>query len=133
MSNNFSDISVDPSTGDLDLNGAQLNKVEGGEAVAQEIRIGLRLFQGEWFLDQRVGMPYFQSIFVKNPNINLLRDLFRRAIKSVPGVTTVDRMVMGLDAATRTLDVSFTCQTAVGDIPLEFKEAFVLPQVVGAA
>ena len=121
----MSDIALD-SSGDLDFTGAELSLLVDAEAIAQEIRIGLKMFKGEWFMDTRVGMPYMTDIFVKAPKLNVLQSIFVRAIESVPGVRSVDRCTVTLDTPTRTLLVSFTATSDTG-AALEFEEAFVLP------
>lgn len=124
----MSDIKLG-TDGDLDLSGSELTLVEDAEAIAQEIRIGLKLFQGEWFLDQRVGMPYIQQILVKNPNLDVLQNLFVQAIESVPGVATVDDCALTLDNETRTLLVTFTATTDDGE-SVGLAEAFIFPQAL---
>lgn len=78
-----------------------------GESVAQHIRIRLLTVLGEWFLDLREGMPYYEEILVKGPNIARLRQIYRTAIGEVPGVREVPVLRLALDRATRTLTVTF--------------------------
>lgn len=124
----MADFALD-ATGDLDVSGGTLHAVYGREAVAQEVRIGVRFFLGEWFLDTRIGIPYFTDIFRKNPNLGLIRDIFRRAIESVPGVLAVTDITLDFDAPTRKLSLNFACTTTEDgedDQPLLFQEALVI-------
>lgn len=71
--------------GDIDLTGGKQTLVtDPVQAGAIKLRNRLLLFKGEWFRDTRVGLPYFEQILVKNPNIALLENIFRQAIVSTP-------------------------------------------------
>lgn len=114
------DLALDDS-GDLDLTGGELRLVSGVEAVRQHIRIRLRTVLGEWFLDQRIGVPYFEHILVKNPNPVLVRSIIRETILGTPGVSSVSRLEFELDRVTRKLTVD---GAAVGDDGTPFDFAF---------
>lgn len=117
------DLKLD-NNGDLDLTNGEMSLVTDGERMAQQIRIRLRMFKGEWMLDQRQGMPYLQELF-RRPYVEALAlARFRTAIQGVPGVQHVENLQLEL-SATRQLSVSFE---AVGDTeaPIVF-ERFVLP------
>lgn len=72
-----------------------------------------QFFEGEWFLDTRIGAPYFRLILVKNPDLSIIRQVLRKIILSVEQLATVDRMDFDLDRATRTL--SFTFEATASD------------------
>lgn len=101
-----------------------LSLVTGRDAIAQHLSVRLRTFRGEWRLDERVGLPYFQSILVKAPNMAVVRSIYRRAILSTPGVTSLEGLTVSLDYLTRTLSVSFRAQTTDG--PLDFSEEVII-------
>lgn len=119
------DLKLD-SNGDLDLTNGELSLVSGGERMAQQIRIRLRIFLGEWFLDQRQGMPWLQLILAVKPfPLEFASTRIRQAILGVPGVLSVRNLIVSPDPSTRHLTVSFE---AIGDgeaVPI-FRE-FVLP------
>lgn len=76
-----------PIIGDLYLEGGtpRLTKTLA-EEVAQELFIRFRFFQGEWFLDGTVGLPYNQKILgVKTP-IGILDQIFKSVVTTCPGV-----------------------------------------------
>jgi hypothetical protein len=95
-------------TGDNDLffENGRLRLIRGAEEKAQKIRNRLQLFRGEWFLDVRVGVPYFASVFIKAPDLELVKRIFRRAIMSVEGVADVLDVVVKLNPD-RSLDYAF--------------------------
>jgi len=53
--------------GDLDISGNHLTLTDGIEAIRQHLKVKFQIFLGEWFLDESVGVPYFQQIFVLHP------------------------------------------------------------------
>lgn len=117
----FTDIALDEN-GDLDSSDGDLHLLSDLDAVKQDITIRLQMFRGEWFLDTEEGMPYFQEILVKNPNINAIKTLFANAILSTPTVTSVNNLALDYDKALRTLLVSFDAtSTLVGPIDYERK------------
>ncbi len=77
------------------------------EYTAQKLRQRLKFFLAEWFLDQRLGVPYFQKIFVENPDLPLLTTLYSRIVVGTPGVASVESLVLRFDRKTRILYVSF--------------------------
>lgn len=110
---------------DLDLAGDRASLVTGADAVAQKIGVRLRLFRGEWFLDERVGVPYYEQVLVKNPNLVAIRSLFRRAIATTPGVEEVTSLDLTVDTAQRRAEVSFRARANDGEI-IEGREEFIL-------
>jgi len=75
-------------------------------AVAQHIVIRLLFFFGEWFLDAREGMPWFELILIKNPDLTAVTNIFRDVIVGTPGVATIARINLDLDRTTRVLRVT---------------------------
>jgi hypothetical protein len=122
----MSDFKLDPVTGDLDLSTGDLQFVTGADAVAQHLLVRLRFYLGEWFLDTRVGIPYYSQILVKNPNLAAIRTTYRQAILSTPGVETLERMDLEFDAATRELALDFSARLAGETVARDFSEVFIL-------
>ncbi|MFY1894735.1 hypothetical protein ACOTCN_12180 [Achromobacter xylosoxidans] len=50
----------------LDLVG-RASLIDGAAKVAQQIKVTLLAFLGEWFLDTSFGVPYFEEVLVKTP------------------------------------------------------------------
>jgi hypothetical protein len=123
----MSDLKLETSgehEGDLAVEMGDLVIVDGIEAIAQDIWICLRFFKGEWDLDQNIGMPYFQKILVKAPNMAVIRQIYQKAILSRPGVQSITELTLTLDSATRTLRIAFRAKTIAG--PLTFDKEFIL-------
>jgi hypothetical protein len=119
------DLKLD-TTGDLDISDDALHLVDGADAIAQHVQIRLRLFKGEWFLDAEVGLPYYDTVLVKAPDLLAIRSVIRQAILETPGVASLDGFEMEFDRAARSLAVSFTATTDDGQ-QLDFSRRFVIP------
>lgn len=108
------DLALDPLTGDLAF-------VSDLDAIAQAIDQKLSLFRGEYFLDESLGMPYFEEIFVKNPNMIAVREWFRTTILSVDGVLEVKSLSLDYVTVSRDLSVDFIVSTDLGELSQTFE------------
>lgn len=121
----MADLKLSTLDDDLDLTGEQLSIVTGDDAIVQHLSVRLRLFKGEWFLDLRVGIPYYDSILIKNPDLVAIRSIFRRAILTTPGIASLDALDTEFDAANRRLTVTFTAIKDDGET-LDFSKEFII-------
>lgn len=110
------DLKLDPATGDLALEGGDLVLVSGLDAIAQSCRMRLLFFAGEWFADLDAGVPYFGEVLVKNPNPDQLRGIFRDVILGTEGVTDLPELALVYDGTARTLSITFTASTDLGQL-----------------
>lgn len=92
------------AAGDLEITPA--GDVCTTSSVAQAVRIRLRWFLGEWRLLPAMGFPYFEEIFVKNPNLSKIRFLLREEIMAVEGVSEVVSVTIDPDPHTRKADIA---------------------------
>lgn len=107
------DLQLDDATHDLVfVNGALQLRVD----VAQKIKIRLLFVRGEWFLDIEEGLPYLQQIFVKSPNLDLLRSVYRSEIMNTLGVLDVRTIELTYETTTRKLSVSWSADTDQGEV-----------------
>jgi hypothetical protein len=74
-----------------------------------------RSFKGEWFLDTRVGVPWYEFLGVKNPDLGVIRQIFTRVILSVEEVTSIKSLEMKLNKD-RTLDFTFEAVAIDGQV-----------------
>lgn len=110
----MSDLKLSGS--DLDLTGHQISLVTGSDAIAQQLELRLRMFLGEHFLDTRLGIPFYRDVLVKNPNIPLLRSIFKEAILTTPGVVSLQDLQVVVNAAARQLELSFSATVDTDEI-----------------
>ena len=108
------DFALSAAKHDLIMKNGDLVLIDDAERVAQQVKIKLKSFFGEWFLDTTYGVPYLEDIMVKKPNMEQVRNIFRQQILDVDDVTAVSSLVLTLNSASRELTADFTCQTAYG-------------------
>jgi len=111
-----------PVEHDLRLVDGMIPLVEGLDAIRQDLVVSLRWFYGDWFLDRRAGLPWFEQILGHRAGVEVVERILRRAILQRPGVTSIDTLVVTADPD-REVSVSFRARTIEG--PLELRD-FVL-------
>lgn len=109
------DLALDAKTHDLALNG-DVWFIDNAERVAQQIKIQLLTFLGEWFLDVTHGVPYLDYVLIKNPNFTLIRELFREQILKVDGVSNLVSIDIDFESTTRKMLLSYEAETEYGMI-----------------
>lgn len=93
---------------DLALVNGELVLVDDiAQCAAIELQNKFLFGKGEYFLDTREGIPYFEKIFVKNPDVLAIRQLFRSLILATRGVKNVLELSVTNDPATRKGSFSF--------------------------
>lgn len=95
-----------PNSGDLDLLNGQIHFWDAMEGRRQKIATILRFFKGEWWLNRDEGIPYFESVIGKQRTA-IVRNVFRQALLTCPGVVSIPTLQLVLDNATRELAVDF--------------------------
>ena len=121
----MADLQLD-TTGDLLVQDDELKLVIDDDAIVQHTSIRLRFFQGEFFLDTRLGVPYFDQILIKNPDLVAIRGILREAILETPGIQALDAFTTDFDAATRKLTVTFTARKTSNGELLDFTQEFLI-------
>lgn len=104
------DLAID----DTDPTGIDLVLISNAEGVAQQIKMALLLWAGEWFLDTSVGVPYQSDIFIKNPDLSTIRSLLVATIAAVPNVIVVDYLDLSPIDNSRAMSVSWGAATDFG-------------------
>lgn len=107
---------LDPNTHDFVLVDGTFDTVEGIAATAQEIKTRILLFKGEYFLDRREGVPYFQELLQKGVPVERVISVMRQVIQSVPSVIDVPRVDVSLDRANRVASVSWEARNTDGTL-----------------
>ena len=98
---NNGDIKI-TETGDITLT----------DSIRQAVLIRLRWFFAEWRFNPQAGFPYFDDVFIKNPNTPKIKGLLRSEIMSVDGVTDVKNIEIKVDNIKRHADVFFDIETS---------------------
>jgi hypothetical protein len=115
------DVALAPD-GDILIDAEGLHFVSGMAAVVQGVQIRLLLFFKEWFLNQDVGVHYFEELIgdaSKSAGVeDRARAAFAAAILDTPGVTAILQLDVVIDANARTMSVTWQAQCAFGDTPV---------------
>lgn len=104
------DLQLEDATMNLDLStnfGFTLT-TDLSKYVSQKLRIALRIFKGEYFLNNTLGLPYFEEFFKKDPNIDFIEDLYKAKIAGIYGVEEITFFELLTDTITRDFVVNFT-------------------------
>lgn len=110
------DIALNTKTHDIVVDGGNFRLIDNKERIAQQLRITLWEWLGEWFLDKRDGVPYREYILVKNPNLKHIRQVLSENIMKVDGVNRIEELNLNFDPKNRTLIVDFEIDTDDGQI-----------------
>lgn len=106
------DLKRDWATGDLAL---PVQWVDGAELFRQRLAIRFSWVRGEWFRDQRQGIPWFDLVLRKNPDPRVLRYVLREVVLTTPGCEQLTSFDLGYDTKTRTLSPSFEATLTTGE------------------
>ena len=80
---------LNPTTWDLVIDASgNIAVADGPYALAQDAASAIKLFLSELWFDTTQGVPYFEQILGRPPNISLLKAKLSTAAKTVPGVVS---------------------------------------------
>ena len=90
----------------------------GQNPVLQDVLFRLRTFQGEYFMDASIGVPWYQQLLGIKTGLasGSLSAVLSDAILSTPGVLRLDRFSASLSTSTRVLSISFAAVTVSGNV-----------------
>lgn len=110
------DIYLDPTSHDIVYSNGDIRLTKNIlEDATQRIKVRLQIFKGEWVLDNREGVPYFQDILTKSSK-EANDAIFRAKILEEPLVDTIVDFNSTQDRLTRTYSLDFSVQLVGGDI-----------------
>jgi hypothetical protein len=117
-------IAIDPASDDIAL---PVKLVRGNDAYVQRLRHRFRFFLGEWFLDLRLGAPYYDRVLVKNPDERVVRAVLTQIIQTTPGTLRIEKMRYAFDDRARTLTLDeLEIRTSDGDLLKLDSEDFII-------
>lgn len=83
-----------------------LLEVYNDEQLRQQVIARLKFFKGEYFLNRREGIPYYDYILVKNPNLDLINAIMRLQVKKIPGIFSIDFLTLEFNRKERKLKIN---------------------------
>ena len=94
------------STGDIYV--TEAGDISLTESVRQAVIIKIKWILDEWRLGPDIGFPWFEEVFIKNPDLAKIRSLLRSAIMEVQGVQSAKVTEAVIDTQKRSLTVKFS-------------------------
>lgn len=104
------DLKID-ETGDLYFNAGRTSLVSGNELLAQKVRLVLQTNQGEWELNDEIGID-FSAMLRKNPDKSQIYDTVLNGLHQIDEtfkIISYDFVTEG-----RTLKMSFVARNSAG-------------------
>ncbi|GHU37515.1 hypothetical protein FACS1894105_09780 [Clostridia bacterium] len=86
MNDNRFDIALD-YTGDIVV--SETGDIVQTDSIRQAVSIHLKWFLSEWRFNRVYGVPYFEEILVKNPDIERIKTILRDECMTVIGVLDI--------------------------------------------
>lgn len=108
------------SNGDVDI--SETGDISLTKSIRQNAQIRLRWIKNEWKLGPEFGFPWFEDVFVKNPDVSRINMLIRNEISQIEGIKNVIVTKSTLDKQNRIAKFEFTY--SVGEET--FREELVL-------
>lgn len=105
--------------GNIDVTGNKLVIIKDLDALVQYIEQKYSMAKGEYFLDKRLGIPYFENIFIKGVNAYNVETILKRVLISIEEVYEITSFEIDIDSAQRKLTVNFECNTQFGELTSE--------------
>lgn len=99
---------------DLDTSALDLQMVADAAQVRQQLKIKLKLWKSEWFLDTEFGTPYLQEILGKQLTLSGALAAIKTSILEVEGVRQIITFEYNFSNATRVMTVNFEVDTPFG-------------------
>ncbi len=84
-------IEIDPVTDDIAI---PVVFIRGLPAVSQKLQNRFHFFKGEWHLDLRQGLPWYQRILGKIDNKIVAKFILKETIRTCPGILSVRKFVI---------------------------------------
>ena len=93
--------------------GRGATRVDGisDEYITQLVKCRLLFILGTWELDISLGIPWLQTLLVKDVEDSLFQGIIYDAIKNTPGVSRVDEIRLNRDHDKRIMYISFKATT----------------------
>lgn len=89
-----------------------ISGVDSDKEIQQRVKVRLRAFKGEWFLNTDYGVPYFFDILgTKSLDLNIVESFLRTAILGVQGVKEMIQSVVDYDPNERKVSYTFQATT----------------------
>lgn len=116
MADPVRDFSLDDD-GDLAVANGDRVLVAGRDAVKQGCQVKAKVFLGEIYLNQSIGVDYLNKILIKNPDPLVVREQIRARLLAVPDVLEVVGSQLTIDS-NRAATITYQIRDAYSETPV---------------
>lgn len=110
------DIELNRDTHDLDIENGDFRLTPTEQlSIRQKLIIKLSTFKGEWFLDDQLGIPYYEAVLGKGRSQATIDAIFKRAILETEGVKGIVSFQSNITKQ-REYVMRFTARTVEDDV-----------------
>lgn len=115
MATLYSDLLMDPVTGDLDVSqGLQI--IESNQiSLRQRLWMRFNVWQGDWFFDETLGFPY-RTYISKKVMKTVLDNKIKEVTRYEPDVTQIANFTSVMDHTTRSYQAYFQVYTLENEV-----------------
>lgn len=99
---------------DIEVSGRSMRRHTGTEYSAQTAKCNLMTQQGEWIVDEDLGLPWLTGALEKGVPLQLIINLIYSTVINTVGILSVDSVEVNMDKSKRRLVVNFTATTIYG-------------------
>lgn len=99
-------LKLDSFTNDLKISGGKFLTVSGSDEVRQRVKVALKHYKEEYFLNVLNGVPWYSKILGTKGSYSYLSNLLRREILKVPGVIRIMTFDLKYNGSSRSYSVS---------------------------
>jgi len=100
---------------DMFVQGADIAFTDEFAALKQKLTIRLQFLFEEWFLDNRVGVPYTQFIFLQGSSLDDIYSIFRQEIFNTEGVKKIVSLELEPSPGDKGLIVNFIVNDGIAN------------------
>jgi len=104
---------------DIFLDESDIAFTEEVDVVAQRLTIRLQFLLEEWFLDNRIGLPFTQFIFEQGSSIEDTYELFRKEVNDTEGVKNITELNLIPDPSEKGLRIDFSVNDGISSGSVE--------------
>jgi hypothetical protein len=116
-------------TKDGDIHIDEWGDISLTESIRQAVRIRLLWFFNEWRFAPPFGVPYWEEVLVKNPNVERIRRRIRDEVLTADGVLEVRNIRVDINPQTRVAQITFDIVTDTETYHEEVEISFAKEEV----
>ena len=94
-------LELNSITNDLVINNGKFKKISGADEVRQRVRVALKHYKEEYFLNVLNGLPWYKQMLGMKGSHTYLSNVIRKKILEVPGVVRILEFNLTYNGATR--------------------------------